>query len=41
MGFAGVCWAWAIGWSISMFIALGFYIAIPCLRKNYKPKNLE
>ena len=35
MGFAGVCWAWAIGWSISMFIALGFYIAIPCLRKNW------
>ena len=24
-GFAGVCWAWAIGWSISMFIALAFW----------------
>lgn len=25
-GFAGVCWAWAIGWSISMFIALAFWL---------------
>lgn len=24
-GFSGVCWAWAIGWSISMFIALAFW----------------
>ncbi len=24
-GFGGVCWAWAIGWSISMFIALLFW----------------
>jgi len=24
-GFSGVCWAWAFGWSISMFIALGFW----------------
>ena len=31
-GFSGVCWAWAIGWSISMFIALIFYIRIKCLR---------
>ena len=23
-GFSGVCWAWAIGWSASMFVALGF-----------------
>lgn len=35
MGFSGVCWAWAIGWSVSMFIALGFFIATPCLRKKY------
>jgi Na+-driven multidrug efflux pump len=27
LGFSGVCWAWAIGWSTSMFIAIGFYIA--------------
>ncbi len=27
-GFSGVCWAWAIGWSISMFIALLFYFLI-------------
>ena len=26
MGFGGVCWAWAIGWSISMVIAVLFYI---------------
>jgi putative MATE family efflux protein len=25
MGFSGVCWAWAIGWSVSMFVALGFW----------------
>ncbi|MDE6613737.1 MAG: hypothetical protein K2K28_04220, partial [Clostridia bacterium] len=24
-GFKGVSWAWAIGWSISMFIAIGFW----------------
>lgn len=33
MGFYGVCWAWAIGWSVSMFVALGFYFATPCIRK--------
>lgn len=26
--FAGVCWAWAIGWSISAFIAVGFLLLI-------------
>lgn len=42
LGFDGVCWAWAIGWSVSMFIAIGFFIAIPCLRKNYKrPETLD
>ena len=34
MGFAGVCWSWAIGWGVSMFIALGFFLFIPCLRKK-------
>ena len=34
MGFAGVCWAWAIGWCVSMFIAVGFFIFTPCLRKR-------
>lgn len=24
-GFSGVCWSWAIGWSISAFIASGFW----------------
>lgn len=36
LGFAGVCWAWALGWSVSMFVAIGFYIFIPCLRKSNK-----
>ena len=40
MGFSGVCWAWAIGWAVSMFIALGFFIAIPCLRKKKGDKVL-
>ncbi len=39
MGFSGVSWAWAIGWSISMFIAAGFYLAIPCLRGIFFPKR--
>jgi putative MATE family efflux protein len=32
LGFAGVCWAWPIGWTISMFVAIGFFLGIPCLR---------
>lgn len=38
LGFAGVGWAWALGWSVSMFIAFGFYLGIPCLRKR---KNVK
>ncbi len=38
MGFAGVCWAWALGWSVSMFVAIGFYIFIPCLRRAGAPR---
>ncbi len=38
MGFSGVCWAWAIGWVVSMFIAIGFFLAIPCLRKKKQDK---
>lgn len=41
MGFDGVCWAWAIGWSVSMFIAVGFYLAIPCLRGVKTKFNAE
>lgn len=42
MGFPGVCWAWAIGWTVSMFIAIAFYIFIPCLRrKNNVTKELS
>lgn len=40
LGFAGVCWAWAIGWSTSMFVALGFFIFIPCLRKKKQDNSL-
>jgi Na+-driven multidrug efflux pump len=36
LGFKGVCWAWPIGWSVSMFVALAFFFTIPCLRKNKK-----
>lgn len=34
LGFAGVCWAWGLGWSVSMCVAIGFYLFIPCLRKQ-------
>ncbi len=33
MGFNGVCWAWAIGWSISCGVAVIFYLNIKCLKK--------
>lgn len=39
MGFSGVCWAWAIGWTVSMFIAIAFYIFIPCLRRKNNAAN--
>lgn len=35
MEFYGVCWAWAIGWILGMCVAIGFFLFIPCLRKNY------
>jgi Na+-driven multidrug efflux pump len=41
LGFAGVCWAWAIGWSISMFVAIGFFLGIPCLRRHKKTNVQE
>ncbi len=31
-GFAGVCWAWIIGWSLSTVLAVIFYINIKCLK---------
>lgn len=40
LGFSGVCWAWAIGWVVSMFIAIGFFLFIPCLRKKKEGKTL-
>lgn len=27
-GFSGVCWAWSIGWSVSMFLAIAFLLLI-------------
>lgn len=36
MGFSGVCWAWAVGWGVSMFVAVAFYLAVPCLRRGKK-----
>ncbi len=41
-GFSGVCWAWAIGWSVSMMLAVVFYVRIRCLRgvKIFPRKNL-
>ena len=34
LGFAGVGWAWAVGWSLGTVIGLCFYFAIPCLKKK-------
>lgn len=31
-GFAGVCWAWVIGWSASTVLSIVFYSRIKCLR---------
>lgn len=41
MGFLGVSLAWVIGWSISMIIAVVFYVFIPCLKgvPFFKRKN--
>lgn len=38
-GFSGVCWAWAIGWSVSMFVALAFFTLT--LRKGAKGQTLK
>lgn len=34
LGFAGVGWAWAIGWLLGTGVALGFYFSVPCLKKR-------
>ena len=34
LGFAGVGWAWAVGWSLGTVIGLTFYFFIPCLKKK-------
>ena len=33
MGFSGVCWSWAIGWSISTVVALAFWFSTKFLRR--------
>ena len=37
LGFAGVGWAWALGWIFGAMIALAFYFTLRCLRK---PKSM-
>jgi putative MATE family efflux protein len=39
LGFTGVCWAWPIGWTTSMFVAIGFYIAKTLQVKRELCKN--
>lgn len=34
LGFAGVAWAWAIGWGVSTCVSVCFYLLIPCLRRK-------
>ena len=34
LGFAGVGWAWAVGWTLGTAIGLSFYFFIPCLKKK-------
>lgn len=40
-GFSGVCWAWGIGWALAMFVAIGFMLAIPCMKGHWFPHNLH
>lgn len=40
-GFSGVCWAWAIGWSISAVLAFVFYLNIKCLKGVKYKKTLD
>ena len=39
LGFAGVGWAWAIGWTLGASVALAFYLNIPCLKKLRREKR--
>lgn len=39
LGFAGVGWAWDIGWVLGTVVALIFYFNIPCLKKLRKQKK--
>lgn len=41
-GFSGVCWAWAIGWSISAFIAVAFLLLrLRALNKEIAAKSIK
>ena len=37
LGFAGVAWAWVIGWAVSTCMSVCFYLFIPCLRRRKSP----
>ena len=39
LGFAGVGWAWAIGWTLGTVVALAFYFNIPCLKQLRRDKK--
>ena len=41
LGFAGVGWAWAIGWTLGAGVALAFYFNIPCLKKLRKERRAQ
>ncbi len=41
LGFAGVGWAWAIGWTLGAGVALAFYFNIPCLKKLGRGKGAK
>ncbi len=40
LGFAGVGWAWSIGWTLGMGVAVAFYFNIPCLKKLRREARL-
>ena len=39
LGFAGVGWAWSIGWTLGAGVALIFYFNIPCLKSLRKQRK--
>ncbi len=41
LGFSGVGWAWDVGWVLGTGVAVGFYLGIPCLRRENMAKYDE